>query len=521
MDNLLLDKTFRLSHLYKILDKNQNLVTFEMNRAQRIFHETKTPRSIVLKSRQLGFTTYEAIDSLDDTLFEQNTQALMLSYDEKSMLSIFDNKINLAWANLPEELQALYSLDSDRANRLKFNWGDKSFSSIEVRTKGRSGTYSRLHISEFAKICKDSPAAAREIIGGTLPSVPASGRVTIESTPEDANGYFYDMFMDAWLRGEPKTPVDYKAFFFNWTYDDAELEQLIPLEDVDIPKKFVEYKNKHKLSQREITYYYYKWLSLAKDDRELKRQYPTTVEEAFEYAGDKLFDTEKLLSMSLREPKDSYGGWKYYTDYRPGHRYGLGADPSGGGGNDNATIAVIDFDASDSTGYKRPEVVATYANDRITPDLFAYEIKNGGTRYGNCIAAVESNNHGHATLAILKGIYYNLYKEIKKDKSIDVKTDNLGWNTNKATKPKMIFDLNTAVNETILNVPDSDTVREMQGYPRDDLDNYIKDDGNKHFDRVICLAIAWQMKNYAMGGEVKITSGDEKFDPYNPVGQIY
>jgi hypothetical protein len=520
MEDLLKDKTWRLSHLYMILDKNQKLVPFKMNRAQTIFHNTKTSRSIILKSRQLGFTTYEAIDALDDTLFTSNTQALMLSYDEKSMLSIFDNKINLAWNNIPPEIQSLYSLDSDRANRLKFNWGNGSFSSIEVRTKGRSGTYSRLHISEFAKICKGSPSAAREIIGGTLPSVPSSGKICIESTPEDANGYFYNMFMDAYLRGDPITPVDYKAFFFNWTYDDAEMENLIPIEDVSLPKKFVEYKNKHHLTQKQITYYYHKWLSLAKDDRELKRQYPTTVEEAFEYSGDKLFDPEKLLLMQIREPKDSYNGWKYYADYRPGHRYGLGADPSGGGGNDNATIAIIDFDAKDMSGHLRPEVVATYVNDRIAPDLFAHEIKSGGTKYGNCLVAPESNNHGHATITKLKDIYYNIFKEVKKDKQIDVKTENLGWRTDRATKPKMIFDLNTAVNEQLINIPDPDTIREMQGYPRDDLDNYQKDDGEKHFDRVIAVAIAWQMKNYATGGEVKITSGDESFDKFNPIAEF-
>jgi hypothetical protein len=520
MEDLLKDKTWRLSHLYMILDKNQKLVPFKMNRAQTIFHNTKTSRSIILKSRQLGFTTYEAIDALDDTLFTSNTQALMLSYDEKSMLSIFDNKINLAWNNIPPEIQSLYSLDSDRANRLKFNWGNGSFSSIEVRTKGRSGTYSRLHISEFAKICKDSPSAAREIIGGTLPSVPSSGKICFESTPEDANGYFYNMFMDAYLRGNPITPVDYKAFFFNWTYDDAEMENLIPLEDVSLPKKFVEYKNKHHLTQKQITYYYHKWLSLAKDDRELKRQYPTTVEEAFEYSGDKLFDPEKLLLMSIREPKDQYNGWKYYADYRPGHKYALGADTSGGGGNDNSTIAIIDFSAKDESGYLKPEVVATYANDRIAPDIFAYEIKSGASRYGNCLVAPEINNHGNATITVLKGIYFNIHKMVRKNKTIDSKTDVLGWETNRATKPTMIFDLNTAINEQMLNIPDKDTIREMQGYPRDDLDKYTKDDGEKHFDRVIALAIAWQLKNYAIGGLVTVTGGDEKFDPYNPLAEF-
>lgn len=520
-DNRLKDKIWRLNFLYKILNKKKEVITFKPNRAQQYFIEHKANRNIILKSRRLGFTTYEAIDALDDALFSKNTQAMILSYDEPSMMDIFDSKVNFAWLNIPEEIKSLYLLDADRANKLKFNWGDNSFSSIEVRSKGRSGTYSRLHISEFAKICKYSPANAREVIGGTIPTVPSSGRVDIESTPEDANGYFYEMFMDAYMRGEPKTPVDYKAFFFNWTYDDMEIDDIIPLEDIEIPKKFVEYKNKHKLTQKQITYYYYKWIEGAKDDRELKRQYPTTVEEAFEYAGDKMFDTEKLTSLNVREPKESYSSWKIYKDYQPGHRYGLGADPSGGGGNDNATISIIDFDAKDESGYIKPELVACYANDKIAPDIFAYEIKSGGSKYGNCIVAPEVNNHGNATLAILKGIYYNIYKQVRGDKSIDTQTDILGWQTNKASKPKMIFDLNTAVNEQLLSIPDSDTIREMQSYPRDDLDSYQKDPEVKHWDRVISLAIAWQMKNYATGGSITVSGDNESFDKFRPVADIY
>jgi acyl-CoA thioester hydrolase len=41
--------------------------------------------------------------------------------------------------------------------------------------------------------------------------------------------------------------------------------------------------------------------------------------------------------------------------------------------------------------------------------ILAYEIKNGGTRYGNCLVAPERNNHGNGTIAILKMIYHNIF----------------------------------------------------------------------------------------------------------------
>jgi hypothetical protein len=57
--------------------------------------------------------------------------------------------------------------------------------------------------------------------------------------------------------------------------------------------------------------------------------------------------------------------------------------------------------------------------------------------------APERNNQGHATLTKLKEIYppHLIWKEIKTDKETNQQTEKLGWHTNLATKPKMLFDL--------------------------------------------------------------------------------
>lgn len=521
--NKLLDKEWRLNHCYKIVNKNKQVVPFILNRAQRDFNSGKTNRNIILKSRQLGFTTYESIDGLDDTLFEKNIEVLMLSYDLPSQLDIFDNKIKFAWDNFNESLKKSYELDADRANKLKFNWGDGSKSSITVRTRGRSGTFNRLHISEFAKICAEDPKGAKEIISGTIQAVPLSGRVDIESTAEDDVGEFYTMFMEAWNRGKVKTPVDFTAFFYNWTYDDEEINSIIPMDVSEMPKEFRDYKELHELTSSEITYYYYKWLSLNKDWRLLRREYPTTPEEAFSSSGERFFDTAQLERMKTREPIIEVGGWRYYADYIPGHRYALAADPSEGVGQDNAICAVMDFDAKDPvTGSLRPEVVAVYESDMMPPDKLAYIARDGATRYGNCIIAVERNNHGHTTLAILKGIYYNIYKEHKDDRDSDGETEKLGWHTNGASKPKMLFDMNTAINESIINIPDRQTLSQFKSFPRREVDvkTSQKDEGGKHYDEVIAACICWQMKSHAKSNRVVITSGESVMDPFSPINQI-
>ena len=47
---------------------------------------------------------------------------------------------------------------------MKFDFGDNTFSTITVDSSGRSGTFSRLHITEFAQVVKNFPDKAKEIL---------------------------------------------------------------------------------------------------------------------------------------------------------------------------------------------------------------------------------------------------------------------------------------------------------------------------------------------------------------------
>lgn len=278
-DTRLVTKNWRINNLYKIRDKKQNLVKFKRNKAQTHFNENKWSRNLILKSRQLGFTTDEAVDSLDDALFNRNTECLLIAHNLDAGKAIFDKKIELAWKNVRPELRSLYKVDANTAQTLKFEFGDGSFSSIAVDTNGRSGTYNRIHITEFADVCKKYPNKVKDIIEGTIPAVPTNGRVDIESTSQGASGEFYDMFTYAWERGQPKHAVEYKAHFYNWTWDE-EIDTIIP--EINLPEKFIEYQKLHNLTDRQKTYYYQKWLSLNRDWNSLHKEYPTTPEEAFE-----------------------------------------------------------------------------------------------------------------------------------------------------------------------------------------------------------------------------------------------
>lgn len=211
---------------------------------------------------------------------------------------------------------------------------------------------------------------------------------------------------------------------------------------------------------------------------------------------DVLFDRDTILNMVPGKVDREIAGFKMFKKYDASHRYGLGADVAGGVGLDSSTSVIIDFDTIPC------RVVATYRNNEIKPDTFGYELAAQGNRYGACLIAPESNNHGHATIAILKQEYDNIYTrqnaDTKKDGEVE-KPKEYGWHTNAATKPKMAFALKKAVEDGLLLLEDPALIAEAKSYSRDDLMDKDVDPRltTRHFDLLTAAMIAWQMKDHA------------------------
>lgn len=183
--------------LYKIVVKDENdpdaeglVLPFKPNRAQRRFMERLWNRNIILKSRQLGFTTLICIVWLDYALFNPNAKCGVIAQDDASAMNIFKDKVEFAYDKLPELLKQMMPLETRNAHELEFAHNG---SSIRVATSMRSGTYHRLLVSEFGKICANSPKKAKEVVSGSIPTVPMTGILVIESTAEGRQGSFYTM----------------------------------------------------------------------------------------------------------------------------------------------------------------------------------------------------------------------------------------------------------------------------------------------------------------------------------------
>jgi len=276
-------RTWRLSHLYWIVNEQGQKVLFKPNAVQVALLRGLWFLSIILKSRQHGVTTFFCILFLDACLFNSNVRAGIIAHNREDAESFFRDKVKFAYDNLPVDLRAIRPARSDSARELSFS----NNSAIRVGTSMRSATLQYLHISEFGKICAKFPERAIEIITGSLNTVHVGQHITIESTAEGNHGHFYDFCQIAkklMAQGVKLTPMDFKFFFFAWWQDP---KNRLPIYDVVLPSAMVTYfeslEAKHgiKLDGPQKAWYSKKWVT---QGDLMKREHPSTPEEAFEAA---------------------------------------------------------------------------------------------------------------------------------------------------------------------------------------------------------------------------------------------
>ncbi|HFD7933814.1 TPA: terminase [Yersinia enterocolitica] len=276
---LLKNRFWRLNHLYKIKDKNGKCVTFKMTPEQLEYFDGMHDRNVILKARQLGFTTEVCIIQLDLALFHKKECAL-IAHSLPDAERLFRNKTQYAYRLLPDDIKRANPLTKETTSEYVFDKGG----SVTVSTSFRGGTLYSLHVSEFGKICAKYPEKAKEIVTGAFEAVPLGGKITLESTAEGRAGYFYDYCQDAekaQLQGKELSNLDWKFFFFSWWKNPQ--YAIDPVEA--LPQRLVDYfaemeaKHSVQLNERQKAWYYAKEKTLGDD---MKREYPTIPAEAFQ-----------------------------------------------------------------------------------------------------------------------------------------------------------------------------------------------------------------------------------------------
>ena len=268
------DPLWRLSNLYWITDKNGNRVKFSPNIAQAQYIQNCTHNDLILKARQLGFTTLMCLIGLDEAIWLNDHRVAIIAHNLNDANEIFDSKVKYPYDNLPDEIKERKPARNDRSGLLRFDNG----SSIRVATSARSGTLQRLHVSEFGKICAMYPKKAREIVTGAFPAV-GKNHKTIESTAEGQEGYFYQFAEEA-MRNEGQ----FKFHFFPWWKDPEYTRDPATVRIMPEHKAYFD-KLKHEdgidLTAAQKAWWVWEQKTLGGD---MKRENPATAAEAFEQA---------------------------------------------------------------------------------------------------------------------------------------------------------------------------------------------------------------------------------------------
>jgi hypothetical protein len=292
-EKLLNDPYWRLNHLYWIIDKVGNKELFKLNWAQEKLYHEMWYCNLILKARQLGISTFVCLLFLDRCLFNSNQHAGIIAHTREDAEMLF-RRVKFAYDNLPIEIKAIRSANTDNARELQLSNG----STLRVGTSMRSSTLQYLHISEFGKICAKFPDKAREIVTGSLNAIAPNQYVFIESTAEGREGYFYEMCKEAQVAKDSRkklSSLDFRFHFFPWYEHKA---YRINSEGFDLSPHMQGYFSQLEGSlgyQLEFTQkaWYVKRSETQGED--MKREFPSTPEEAFEASNEGLYYGRQIV----------------------------------------------------------------------------------------------------------------------------------------------------------------------------------------------------------------------------------
>ncbi len=476
--------------LLDIRTKSGGIIPFDYEKwhdEQRAFEGQRTGNDIVVKPRQIGFSTLELARDLRFAIVNGGTNTLVVGHDKDLVEQLFLTikimagglkRRNLLPPTKYDNVRELVFADRGSAIRVVESGQTKK----SAQKKGRSGAIHRLHATEqaFWGEPKETMAALRGASEGA--------EVINESTPNGVGGVYYDVVQAA-LHGEGQA----KLHFFPWWKHARYHAPCLPGFDPKPRDKWEEKLRAFGVSDQQIAWWRSKVDAPDFGLEKTLQEYPESIETCFRASGRMFFAPDSLDAIAgrVRAPlrrvevvwEGRHLGWLLvFEEPRknaiPGD-YVVGADVAEGVDEDASSAHVLDR-ASGAT-------VATMHSAMIEPGDFGLALAVIGRLYGMADVAPERNNHGHATIRALQreAKYLRIYKHADKK---------LGWRTDLATRPPLFDELARAIREKSTHTPDSRTLAECRTIIIDE-DGKPRARASCHDDCYVSWAIAWQVRS--------------------------
>lgn len=503
-----------ISRFLHIRTKDNRIVPLRLNEPQERLYKIignearqgKPIRLIILKARQMGFSTLTEALIFHRTAVKPNISSMIIAHKDDATTNLF-NMSKLFYSYLPDMLKP--ARKASNAREIIFDSPAKSEGGIGLNSRikcataggdgvGRSDTLSNVHISEFAFWTGDKMAT----LNGLLQSVPAQPgtMVIIEST---ANGY--DDFKRLWdsaVAGEN----DFIPVFFPW-FELAEYSR--PYDGFQLTPEEEELKERHNLTNEQLSWR--RWCiknNCGGDINLFKQEYPSTPEEAFIATGACVFDTAIIIKrindlQGCKPLKRGYFAYDYDGQYITNARwidsdrgnikifrepeksrpYVLGGDTAGEG-SDYFTAHVID----NVTG----EQVAVLHDDNIDEDEYSRQIYCLGQYYNTALVGLEANFSTYPIREVARLGYNRQYVREQPDTFTGTIKKSYGFRTTSATRPVIIANLVQIARDEIQLINDVDTLREMLSFVR--IKGKPQAEEGEHDDLVMGLAITYGIR---------------------------
>lgn len=465
-----------IEKLFYIIDKSGRKIPFNLNKPQKTILHALSGRDYILKARQEGISSLLLAIYTIDFLMIENITCVVISHETGATQKLLE-KVKFYLDSLKETFPGdlPYKLKYDTKNEITNEKNGSKFyiGTAGARAFGRGVTIQNLHVSEM-NFYEDQ----ERIMLGLLQSVPAEGRIVIESTANGVGNFGYSL----WKKAKNNDTI-FKPHFLPWH---LMKEYTHPIHNgfiLDDDEK--ELAAKFNLTNEQLNWRRRKIKELNGNIDSFNQEYPITDEEAFIVSGNPIW-SPNLLKKYLHaciDPiliGDLVGAFDIDIEENPkgfvkiwrkpvrGHNYVIGGDVAEGlqmnqeGDKQNRT----DFSSLYVMDRRTAEIVAAW-HGRLIGDQLGHQIDMLGRYYNMAFVGIERNHQGLLPLITLRDLNYpKIYYQEQMGLDADKQTPKLGWYTDRFTRPMMIEEGSRWIREQRVKIYDEELVGEMFSFVR-------------------------------------------------------
>lgn len=501
-----------IENCLKIKTKSGTVVPFRLNDAQRKLYAVakrqqdagKPVRLIILKARQLGFSTLTEGLIFHACATRKNVNALIVAHREDATANLF-RMSKLFYDELPAPVKPM--LRASNAQELVFENPSKLRSEREARPGlrsrircataggrgiGRSDTLQCVHLSEYA-FWPDGADGKASTLAGILQAVPSlpGTMVVIEST---ANGF--EDFKERWdaaVAGEN----DFEPVFFAWFENPDYSMTVVPGTEWTPEER--DLKAAYQLTDEQLQWRRWCIANNCGGSLDMFRQeYPASPGEAFLHSGTGVFDNEQIVLRLERLPEPAGRGeftdgeWTesetgaitLYELPEEGVPYVLGGDTAGEG-SDYFTAIVID----NVTGRIAAKLRQKYSEPEYVRQIYAL-----GRFYNDALVAIETNFSTYPVMKLQEMEYSNQYSREREDTYTRQMRKSYGFRTDRQSRPRAIANLVEVFSSHPEWFTDRELLEEMLTFCYNE-DHRPEALAGKHDDLVMGAAITYAVRH--------------------------